>query len=110
MDQQLDVKEPAPVQVNGEAVRYDKVPGTARMREAIERHMERGEPVGHFLTALLEGDLYGAVTRADAENLALIRDWCLWLKWEAPSGSYGSPEAVAAWRKARKQAMAQVCV
>ncbi|MCB1511871.1 MAG: hypothetical protein KDJ36_13300 [Hyphomicrobiaceae bacterium] len=60
-------------------------------------YLEQGQHRNHFLTALLENDLFEAVGRADAANLAALAEYCSWLNTYAPRMAYGSRERVAAW-------------
>ena len=59
--------------------------------------MEAGRPVGHFLTAILENDLYMAVGRADEENQEALADYVKWLYHYAPMTCWGSRENVKNW-------------
>ena len=69
------------------------------MQTALTNYfVHRLEP-GGFLTALLSGDLYGAVTRADHCNSSLFCEIAKWIYWNAPRGSWGSPDAVRGWLK-----------
>lgn len=54
-------------------------------------------PVGHFLTALLQNDLLGAYSRADATSTAALPALVQYLHWCLPSTAFGSPEKVKAW-------------
>lgn len=72
---------------------FKRLPQAADLRA----YLEEGRPTNHFLTALLENDLMACMGRADARNLAALKDYCEWLKSFAPGLSYGSPERVAAW-------------
>ncbi len=69
------------------------------VRPGLRRYLIDGQPVGHFLTALLANDLAETVWRADPDNLLLLKDFMLFLKWHAHSDSYGTPEKVTAWKK-----------
>ena len=67
------------------------------MRESVDAYISQGRPVGHFLTALLSGDLFEALARADDTNVRWLREYGVFLYNYAPSGCYGSPEKVRAW-------------
>jgi hypothetical protein len=67
------------------------------MRPGLEGYIMRGEPVGHFLTAILEGDLYGAHYRADGTNRHKIGDYVTFMYRYAPAICFGNRERVAAW-------------
>jgi hypothetical protein len=79
-------------------INYERVP--EHMRSGIRRYIEEGEPVGHFLTALLSNDLSGAVAHGDLINQAALVDWVKFLHNEAPSGAHGSLDNVRSWSKA----------
>lgn len=69
------------------------------LRDGLLRYIEHGISPGHFLTAVLENDLMGAVGRADSESARGLVGLCTYLYNDAPSGCHGSPEKVAAWVK-----------
>lgn len=75
--------------------KYDRLPEA--MRERARDYVERHQPVGHFLTAVLENNLVNAIGAADAENRAAIEDWALWLFNDIPSACWGSRAKVEAW-------------
>lgn len=58
--------------------------------------VNRFEP-GGFLTAVLSNDLFGAVNRADRENLQALENICQFVYSDMPASSWGSPERVSAW-------------
>ena len=66
---------------------------------------------GGFLRAVLEGDLLGAVKRADAtvsmEDLRFLLDM---LCGYAPSCAWGSPEKVTEWLEWRKEQEAELAM
>ena len=78
------------------------------MMQLVPEHMRHGfimwvafgrvDMLGHFMRNLLSNDLMGAFSRADSTNLACMRDWVMFLHNYAPSGCYGSPEKVVAWK------------
>jgi hypothetical protein len=72
------------------------IPGD--MRESLCAHLCVGRPVGHFLTAVLSNDLYGAAGRADPSNAVALADYAKVLYNDAPPDSFGSLEKVTAWR------------
>ena len=67
------------------------------MREGFKNYMERHFPMGDFGMFVLRNDLMAALGHADDINRERIFDICRWLYNEAPPGSYGSAEKVAAW-------------
>ena len=68
----------------------------------MQRYLEHGIIPGSFLLAVLENDLMWAAGRADAVNLVNLPAYASFLYCEAPLGSYGSPEDVREWSKARQ--------
>jgi len=76
-------------------VNYEKLPDN--LQGGMERYIEDGILPGHFLTAVLENNLFNAVMRADANNLKEIPNIVKWLHWEIPSASHGSKENVLHW-------------
>lgn len=75
--------------------RHFYIPG--HMMESLRRYIDKGIAPGHFLTAVLEHDLFEAVGRADDENLANLPAYVAYLYNEAPGPCHGSPEKVAEW-------------
>jgi|2_EtaG_2_1085320.scaffolds.fasta_scaffold186527_2 hypothetical protein len=84
-----------PILVNN--INWAECPGTAVMQESMGRYIIHHEPVGDFLTSILENNLRLAFAYADNSNLALMHDWVLFLHYEIPGVSWGSPEKVKAW-------------
>lgn len=66
-------------------------------QDTLERYFVHGLPPGSFVEAVLVGDLYRAVARADAWNKKKLSAIVQWIAYNAPDGSYGSWEAVEAW-------------
>jgi len=58
----------------------------AFMEEGTRLWIEEGIRPGHFLCAVIEGDLYGAVAYADGENQKSLVEW---VKFFTKSGYYG---------------------
>ena len=65
------------------------------MMASLTGYIERGVPVGDFLTAVLENNLSEACGRDD--NLENLPAYVAYLYNEAPSPCHGSPEKVRAW-------------
>jgi hypothetical protein len=86
--------------VDGKLVRYELLP--ARFQGGVERYIERGGGVGHFLTAVICGDLFEACRRADPVSRVELFEICGWFYDYAPSLCYGSREKVKQWTAARK--------
>jgi hypothetical protein len=71
-------------------------------RDGLRNYFEVGRSVGDFLTAVLENNLVEAFGRADHINEHCLKDYANFLYNYAPSypvRSWGSPEAVQAWRE-----------
>lgn len=69
-------------------------------RQLIE-YVCKGHCCGAFMCALVSGDLYNAVKKADDGNKLQIVQLVEWIYNHAPVGSYGSPEKAHAWIEAR---------
>lgn len=68
-----------------------------RMLSHVRAYCEEGRPVGHFLSAVIDNDLFEAVARADEENLANLRAFTGYFYNEANPACYGSREKRLAW-------------
>lgn len=88
------------VEVNGGPINYNLCP--EKFRGGLERYIEYGIDGGDFLTAFLEGDLFGALGRADHETRYMLHDIAVFLYNYCPR-CYGSPEAVSAWKEHRRE-------
>lgn len=67
----------------------------------LVRYIIHGIQPGQFLTAVLSNDLMEAFGRADLESREAMFQIVLFLYNDAPGASFGSPERMAAWIKAR---------
>jgi len=67
------------------------------MQGGIIRFYESGIPPGHFLTAVIDNDLRGAIERADDENIHLLKNYVQWFYNHAPSGSWGHAGSTRRW-------------
>ncbi len=65
--------------------------------EALDRYWTHGYQPGSFLTALLCGDVYHAIGRADHWNKEALGHIVYYIVHHAPRGSYGSEELVQDW-------------
>ncbi len=70
-----------------------------RMWEGLTMWVKFGIWPGGFLSAVITNDLFGAVGRADYENMQLLHNYCRALFNDVPSGCYGSQEKAEAWHK-----------
>ncbi len=66
-------------------------------KEALERYWTYGYAPGSFLTTLLTGDVFNAISRADQWNKMQLGHIVYYILHKAPVGSYGSPELVQDW-------------
>lgn len=89
-----------PQLVDGELVRYELLP--ERFRGGLERYIERGGGVGHFLTAVICNDLFGVCRRADPVSRVELFDFCAWFYNYAPPACFGSREKAKQWMTARQ--------
>lgn len=71
-----------------------------QMIAALDRYAQHRQPVGDFLTAVLENNLSEAVGHADDDNLRNLPAFVGYLYNEMPSPCWGSPEKVKAWLEA----------
>lgn len=69
----------------------------ADIRAALDRFAQDRIPPGDFLTCVVENDLMGAMSRADADNLFNLPAICAYVYNEMPSPCHGSREKVRAW-------------
>ncbi len=69
----------------------------ARMEDALQRYATDRNPVGDFLTAVLENNLLRAVSHADSINIQLLPDYVRYAYNQMPAACWGSPEKVTAW-------------
>jgi hypothetical protein len=77
-------------------IRYDTAP-VHYMVEGLRLYFEQGIPPGSFMCGVLENDLQKACGHADMVNRHNVVNWVEWLWANAPSASWGSPEAVQRW-------------
>ena len=56
---------------------------------------------GHFLTAVLENNLFEAFARADLNSRAALFDICGYIYNDIPGSCWGSPERVKEWLEKR---------
>ena len=65
--------------------------------QTLEHYLMRGYEPGGFTTAVLAGDLFGAVVRADHWNKTGITEITLAVLDNCPGAAMGSYAAVEAW-------------
>ena len=76
---------------------YDMIP--EHCRASMKAYMERGVPLGGFLSAIVANDFVLSAQRADNDNLCRLKDYAHFLNLEAPLEAWGSPEAILKWVK-----------
>ena len=70
------------------------------MQDSLINYIIKGTPVGAFLNAVLEGNLFAAFRRADDVNIKKIDAYVSFLFNEAPAHQcYGNKETVNFWIK-----------
>lgn len=67
------------------------------MRDGIKYYVLHGIPGGGFLNAVLENDLFGAVTRTDHMNAYALKEIMRFLDTHTPRNCWGSREKVKNW-------------
>ena len=72
---------------------------SADVKEYLREYAEERRPRGDFLTACLSNNLMNAVCRADANNLAQLREIMQYIYCELPSECWGNREKVDKWLK-----------
>ena len=75
---------------------YAPIPEHLRTR--LDAHATERAVTGHFLSAVLENALQGAVGYADNESLACLRLICKYVYNVLPGSCWGSKLEVYAWR------------
>lgn len=74
------------------------------MIAALLAYATHGHLPGGFLTAVLSNDLREAISRADHENLAVLKEIVTFVYMELPSPCWGSAKAVFDWTTQFEQA------
>ncbi len=74
---------------------YPSIPQTTIVN--LYNYVNHGTPGGHFLTAVLSGDLFEAVNRADTNNQKALTDLVKLIYNDVPWTAVGSKEKVSAW-------------
>lgn len=64
---------------------------------ALIRYVKDGIRAGHFLTSVLENNLFEAVARADHDNKIGLFDLVTFIYNECPIACHGSRDTVDAW-------------
>ena len=72
--------------------------------EPMCRYVQLGRPCGHFLTSVVQNDLFKAVGHADEAAIGCIRKIVAFFYSISPSVCHGSPGRAKAWLKVGGQA------
>lgn len=79
------------------SLRAARVP--EHLHDGLVEHVLTARPVGSFLTAVLNNDLLGAVSRMGSDLAGDdLRATAKWLYNDAPSQCWGTPAKVKAWQ------------
>ncbi len=65
----------------------------------FRKYILNGEPVGGFLTALLENNLAEAAVRADPTNLEYLGELGRFIFYKTPEACWGCKQKVKAWQE-----------
>lgn len=79
----------------------------AQMMEAIHRYVEKHQPVGKFLTAVICNDLREACAYADDDNLINLPAFVGYFYNEAPSLCWGSRKQMEYWLNTKPAGVVQ---
>ena len=74
---------------------YEDLPD--HVKYSLRLYVEDGVVPGHFLTAVLSNDLFGAYDRADSESLAALPRLVRFIYNRVPSNAWGSKAAMRAY-------------
>ena len=66
-------------------------------RMALRNYVEEGYMPGGFLTAVLCNDLFGAVARADDENIQSLKDITTYVYNRLPADCWGNAKKMRDW-------------
>lgn len=72
-------------------------------KQDLDRYAQTGQPLGHFLTAVLENDLMGAMGHADETSRANLFEICRYVYNVLPRGCWGSAANVRAWTQRHQE-------
>jgi hypothetical protein len=68
---------------------------------SLLRYVNKGYMPGDFLTAVLTNDLFGAVGRADVDNIVALPEIVKFVYNEVPGNAWGSRETVREYSQHR---------
>jgi len=67
------------------------------MKESLREYVQRGVPLGGFLSAVVSDEFLEAFKRADDGNTAIMHQYACYVYNEMPMGSHGSREIYKSW-------------
>lgn len=70
--------------------------------EGLERYYKDRIPPGDFLTAVLQNNLLGSLSKADNENGEALSEIVKYIYVELPWECWGSPEKVKNWLEGKE--------
>jgi len=70
---------------------------------SMERDVNSGVPMGHFLTSLFANDLMKTFARADDENAKILLHYVRYVWNDLPSDCHGSYEIVNDYMKRKRE-------
>lgn len=73
----------------------------SHIQEALLDYANNRHEHGHFVTAVLENNLEGAVVYADERNLPVLPHIVAFTWEHVPREAWGSPQKVSAWLRGR---------
>ena len=71
--------------------------GCSGLKGGLMLYLEKGIQAGSALMAVLDGDLWGAVSKLDDSNMNHLKELCRWIYNNPPHVAYGNREKVTAW-------------
>ena len=77
---------------------------------ALTSYRDNRQPLGHFLSAMLENDLASTIGHADRTSWSNLKAIFGWLWMEMPANAWGSHAAVKAWLHPEEPARPQVAM
>lgn len=77
----------------------DRIPPI--LRQSIDDYRDHGLRPDQFLCAVLAGDLFGAMARADEPSMLALPAIVTWIRSELPDAAMGSYASVDGWIKRR---------
>ena len=67
------------------------------MHASVRRYVIDRQPVGDFLTAVVENNLKAAIACADSQNAQSLAGYVMFFHNHTPSACWGSKEKVKEW-------------